>query len=150
MSTSHFHSLFLGLVSFGIFLVAAYSAPFLCGIPAKWKEFSAQTSCTNVWMSFHCLFLWVFWIISCIQQSLKHIRYEHFPDISMTSVGLVLGIQATEDEVSIHEANFSKVVEHFFSPFLTFPLDKVAAKKLIKMSNSSHKLVILICGNWLQ
>ena len=81
---------------------------------------------------------------------LNHFMSEHFPEISVEPVKLVLGIQATEDDVSIYDADFNKVVEHFFPPFLTSPLDRVAAKELIKIINSYHKLSMFIYGNGLQ
>ena len=67
----------------------------------------------------------------------------------MRPVGLVLGIQATKDDVSIFDADFNKVVEHFSPQFLTLPPNRVAAKELITIINSSHKLVRLIYGNGL-
>ena len=75
--------------------------------------------------------------------------HEHFLEISMRPVGLVLGIQATKDDVSIFDADFNKVVEHFSPQFLTLPPNRVAAKELITIINSSHKLVRLIYGNGL-
>lgn len=56
----------------------------------------------------------------------------------------------TEDDESIYDTDFNKMVDHFFPPFLTTSLDKEAAKELITMINSSHKFVILIYGNELQ
>ena len=95
-----------GLFSFGIFLVATYSARFIGIIGITFSRFCG-----------------------------------------MKAAGLVLGFQATKDDISIFEANFIKVAEHFFPLFHTFPLDTVADKEHITMIHSLHKLVILINGN---